>query len=305
MKWLIATFAAFVGTASPGVSANVNVAGTPAKFVITALSAQGTSQPAVLEPGDLKVSVDKAPAQVTQTQRLTDNLADLQLFILMDDSTRSTGLGVHLSELKAFVESLPPSTQVAIGYMRNGTAGMVQPFTTDHEKAAASVRLPLSLPGINASPYFALSDLAKHWPSKETSDRRVVLMLTDGVDRYYGNWEVDDPYVDEAIHDSLKNGLLVYSIYIRDAGLYDRGNQTTLFAQSRLDQVTGETGGHAYFQEFTDPVSITPFLKNLRTRLDNQYLISIEAPRTGVQPLKVQTEVPGVKIEAPKHIDVR
>src|SRR5208283_1076941 len=174
---------------------------------------------------------------------------------------RSSSLGIQLPELKRFVESLPATTQVAIGYMRNGSFGLVQGFTADHQKAAGSLRLPLSIPGENGSPYFALSDLAKHWPSKESTDRRAVLMLTDGVDRYYGGAVMDDPYVDAAIQDSLKEGLLVYSIYLGGAGLYGRSQWETNFAQSRLGEVSEETGGHAYFQEFTDPVNIAPFLK--------------------------------------------
>jgi hypothetical protein len=230
----------------------------------------------------------------------------MQLFILLDDSTRSFSLGTHLPELKAFVESLPASTVVAVGYMKNGTFGLVQPFTADHEQAASSLRLPEAIPGGNGSPYFALSDLAKHWPSKQPTDRRVALMLTDGVDRYYGTPTEDDPYVDASIHDSLKAGVLVYSIYLRGAGFYGRGEFGTNLAQSRLIDVSQETGGHAYFEGLTDPVSISQFLKDFEDRLANQYLVTIEdATEKGVQPVKVRTELPGIKIEAPTHVYVR
>ena len=239
-------------------------------------------------------------------ERLVGDSADLQLFILLDDSTRSSSLGIQLPELKRFVESLPATTQVAIGYMRNGSFGLVQGFTADHQKAAGSLRLPLSVPGENGSPYFALSDLAKHWPSKESTDRRAVLMLTDGVDRYYGGAVMDDPYVDAAIQDSLKEGLLVYSIYLRGAGLYGRSQWETNFAQSRLGEVSEETGGHAYFQEFTDPVNIAPFLKDFENRLHHQYLVTVEdLSEKGVQPVKLRTEVPGLKIEGPTRIYLR
>lgn len=275
-------------------------------MVITVLPAKGGGQPASLDARDVKVLQGKKAVPVIRLQRLTLGMADMQLFVLLDDSTRSSSLGNHLSELKAFIESLPPTTQVAIGYMRNGTFGLVQPFTADHEIAASALRLPVAMPGENGSPYFALSDLAKHWPSKESTDRRAVLMLTDGVDRYDESGTIEDPYVDAAVQDSLKDGMLVYSIYLRGAGLYGRSGEVTNFAQSRLIEVSQETGGHAYFEAFTDPVTIAPFLSDFQNRLENQYQVIFEAPNgKGDQSVKVRTEVPGLKIEAPTHIFVR
>jgi hypothetical protein len=299
--------AAALAAAIPGVASSLpNATGAPTQMVITVLPTRSGGEPASLEAKDLKVLHGKAPAPVVRLQRLTGDLADMQLFVLLDDSTRSFSLGNHLSELKTFVESLPATTQVAVGYMRNGTFGLAQPFTTDHQQAASALRLPVAMPGENGSPYFALSDLAKHWPSTESTDRRAVLMLTDGVDRYYETGTIDDPYVDDAIHDALKDGMLVYSIYLRGAGLYGRSGAVTNFAQSRLIEVSEETGGHAYFQGFTDPVTISPFLSDFKNRLDNQYQVTIEVlNKNGDQPVKLRTEVPGLKIEAPTHVYVR
>jgi hypothetical protein len=230
----------------------------------------------------------------------------MQLFILLDDSTRSASLSVQLPALKTFLRSLPSTTQVALGYMRNGTFGLVHAFTADHNQVASSLRLPASIPGENASPYFVLSDLAKHWPSKQSANRRAVLMLTDGVDPYYGAADMDDPYVNAAIHDALKEGVMVYSIYLRGAGVYGRSDWVTNFAQSRLVEVSEQTGGHAYSMGLTDPVTITPFLKDFQDRLDNQYRVTIEALNDkGVQPVKLRTELRGVKIDNPTRVYVR
>lgn len=277
-----------------------------AQMVVTAIPAKGANPPAALDRDAITVTLANRPARVLSLLRLAGPLSNMQLFVLLDDSTPASTLGVQIPQLKAFIESLPPSTQVAVGYMRNGTFGLVQAFTTDHQKAAQALRLPIAEPGGNGSPYFALSDLAKHWPSPESAGRRVALMLTDGVDRYYGNnGQVDDPYVDASIHDALKNRIVVYSIYLRDAGLYDRGGRTTLFAQSRLQQVSEETGGYAYFQDFTNPVSIAPFLDNLQNRLGHQYQLTIAALKgKGVEPVKVRSEVRGLKIEAPTRVYV-
>jgi hypothetical protein len=99
---------------------------------------------------------------------------------------------------------------------------------------------------------------------------------------------------------------MVYSIYLRGAGLYGRGSWVTTFAQSRLMEVSGETGGYAYFQGMTDPVTISPFLKDFQDRLDNQYRVTFQALQNkGVQPVKLRTELPGLKVEGPTHIYVR
>jgi hypothetical protein len=283
-----------------------NATGVPTQMVITVLPARGGGQPVSLDAKDLRVVSGNVPVPVVRLQRLAGGLADMQLFVLLDDSTRSSSLGNHLSELKTFLESLPPTTQVAIGYMRNGTFGLAQPFTTDHQKAASALRLPVAMPGVNGSPYFALSELAKHWPSNESTDRRAALMLTDGVDRYYDNGTIEDPYVDAAMHDALKDGMLVYSIYLRDAGLYGRSEGVINFAQSRLMEVSQATGGHAYFQGFSDPVTISPFLNDFQDRLANQYQLTIEVlNKNGDQPVRLRTELPGLKIEGPTHVYVR
>lgn len=291
-----------------GLAASALLADTtpvPTQVVITVRPASGHTDQN-LEARDLNVQRGNSRASIARVERLAGDFADMQLLVLLDDSTRSSSLGIHLPELKAFVASLPASTQVAIGYMRNGTFGLAAPFTADHQKAASALRLPESIPGGNASPYFALSDLAKHWPSNEMTNRRAVLMLTDGVDRYYSGAIMDDPYVDAAIHDALKDGVMVYCIYLRGAGLYGRGGFATNVAQSHLIEVSQATGGHAYFQGFTDPVAIAPFLTDFRDRLDNQYLVTIDDLNgKGVQPVKVRTELPGLKIEAPTEVYVR
>jgi len=297
---------AMILAVNPGISAsNSNVTGIPTEMVITVRPTQG-SRLTSLEAGDLTVLRGNTRARVVGLQRLAGDLADMQLFVFLDDSTRSASLGIQLPELKTFLGSLPATTQTAVGYMHNGTFALAQSFTADHRKAGSALRLPVGVPGENGSPYFALSDLVKHWPSRQSTGRRAVLMLTDGVDRYYSTAIMDDPYVDAAIHDALKEGVTVYSIYLRGAGFYGRSGWTTNIAQSRLIEVSAETGGQAYFQDFSDPVAILPFLNDFQDRLENQYKVTIEAlNEKGVQPVKLRTESHGLKIQGPTHIYVR
>jgi len=302
-KWALSGTIALALMASGPAAA---MGAVPAQMVITVSPASGSGPAPVLEAGDVTVLQGNTPDRVIGLQRLAGEQANMQLFVLLDDSTRSSSLGIQLGELKSFLRSLPATTQVAVGYMHNGTYALSQAFTTDHAKAAAALRLPAAIPGENGSPYFALSSLVNHWPSNEATPRRAVLMFTDGVDRYYSSRITDDPYLDAAVHEALKRGVLVYSVYLRGAGLYGLGEWTTTMAQSRLIQVGQETGGYAYFQGFTDPVSISPFLKDLRQRLDNQYQVTIEASNgKGYVPVKLRTELPGLKIVGPTRVYVR
>jgi hypothetical protein len=289
-----------------GISATLpDTTGVSPQMVVTVLKGAGGSRPDNLAPGEITVLMGKTPAPVVHLQRLAGDLADMQLFVFLDDSTRSGSLGTHISELKTFFNSLPATTQVAVGYMRNGTFALSQDFTADHQKAADALRLPMALPGSNGSPYFALSDLVKHWPSTQATGRRAVLMLTDGVDRYYGSSDLDDPYMDAAVNGALRQGVMVYSIYLPGAGAYDRRARVTNIGQSHLIEVGEETGGYAYFLDFRDPVTIAPFLNDLRERLDHQYQVILGSlNEKGIRPVKLRTESPGLKIAAPTRIFV-
>ncbi len=301
---VIATLSAAFFAAQPAISASIGTAPpSSAQIVVTAVPDHGVTPPKNLGPDDISVSIDKTQARVVGSQPLTGDLANMQLFILLDDSTRSSSLSLQLQDLKKFVSSLPPTTQVAVGYMQNGTFSKDQGFTSDHQTAANALRLPYSLPGGNGSPYFALSDLVKHWPSKEVTGRRVVLMLTDGVDRYYGNSVIDDPYVDDAIQDAAKHNVMVYSIYLRGAGSYGRGDWGTNVAQSRLSEVSDQTGGHAYFQDFTDPVSVAPFLADFQNRLGHQYELTVQTyAGHGLQPVEIRSHVRGFRLQGPTRV---
>lgn len=293
---LTAIAAATIATGAPPATGT-----TTGRMVVTVESKSGQTVPD-LQRGDLMAYSGKTRIPVTDIERLDGDKADMQLFILLDDST-SSSLGLYLPELKNFVKALPASTDVAIGYMRNGGFSLVQEFTKNHAAAAEAFRLPGGFPGGNGSPYFVLSYLAKHWPSQDETGRRTVLMLTDGIDRYESNGTLDDPYVNAAIRDVQKQSINVYSIYLRGAGAYPRSDWAIGIGQSRLIQVTNATGGRTYFEALTNPVSLAPFLEDLNVRLSNQYKLTLQlAAARGQQAIRVRTEVPGVKIAAPNSI---
>jgi hypothetical protein len=159
------------------------------------------------------------------------------------------------------------------------------------------------VPGANASPYFCLSWLAKHWPSNDPAARREVIMITNGVDYYDPQFDLEDPYVQSSIRDSLKAGLVVYSIYWQDTGLFNRTGYATNLGQDLLSEVAEATGGELYWIGYSNPVSLTPYFDNFLLRLKNQYELGFNVPLRGkpqVETLKVKVAVPAVKVTAPR-----
>jgi hypothetical protein len=229
----------------------------------------------------------------------------LQLVVLLDDSSRGN-LGLQLNDIRSFLGGLPPTTQVAIGYMRNGTPNLVQNFTNDHAQAAKALRLPQGIAGGNGSPYFCLSDLVKRWPGGDNNVRREVIMVTDGVDRYSGGrFDPENPYVRAATSDAQKAGVIVYSIYYRGAGGFDRSALVTDGGQNYLTQISGDTGGKVYLEGFGNPVSFAPFLSDIQRKLQNQYeLTFVSTAKPGLQSIRVKTNQPNTSLQFPARIPI-
>jgi hypothetical protein len=281
------------------------VAMEPRHLIVTVEPKHGKEVPAinrdeimVYEGHDRDQMTDWIPAQADH--------AGLELFILLDDGS-SVSLGTQLEDIRKFIEAQPASTQIGVAYMQNGTARIVQNLTTDHAAASKSLRLPMGVGGANASPYFALSDLAKRWPPSDA--RHEVLMVTDGIDRYYGTGDLSDPYVQAAVDDSARAGIVVSAIYNPGAGHFGHSYWQTYWGQIYLSQVADQTGGEAYYIGMTGaPVSFAPYLEDLSQRLQHQYLLAfIPKPqkKAGWQKVRLASEVPNVDLVSAGRVYVK
>jgi len=278
--------------------------GVQIQTVVTVTPKSGTTAP-TLTQSQLQASIGGKRSPINNWLPLRGEQSGLQLVVLIDNSARSA-LSLQFNDLKNFIRNLPEGAQIGVAYMQNGSAVIAQNITADHNLAADALRIPSGVPGDNGSPYFCLSSLVKNWPSDNTKDRREVLMITDGVDLYYGRgYDPNDPYVQSAISDSQKAGIIVHSIFYRDAGRFDGGQWTEAGAQNYLLQVSEGTGGRAYWQGFGNPVSFVPFLDDLQRRLANQYELGLLASpknKAGLQPLKLKVTAPGVRVDAAQMV---
>jgi len=291
---------------STGAAAGNSASIKDVKVTVTLLVKKGTTQPS-LTPEDLLVYQNGERRPVIGWQAAGARGAGLDLAILIDDSLVSS-VADQWNDLRKFMSQLPPDTRLEVVYGTHGDATIAQPFTADRELAAKALRLPLGSINGASSIFMSLTDLLRHWPADQ--NRRAVLVVSDGLDLYYGVVDSQaplDPDLTQAIDKAQKTDTAVYTLFANATGLYRRN----LFLRSNgmdcLGLLAESTGGESYFQGFETPVSFAPFLGRLAERLGEQYVLTFRAA-AGNAPrfdrLRVTTEQPGVTIRAPERVFV-
>jgi VWFA-related protein len=258
-------------------------------MTVTVAGKKDTSPPVVTKD-DVEFFLNKQRTQVGHWQHADK----LFLAVLIDDSLRSD-IANQWSDLKAFLTSQPDTTYVLVGYIRNGAVSVAQDFTNDHELAAKALRIPIGGGGAFSSPYLALQDLMKRLPETTANDRRSVLLISSGIDYFRGEFELVDPDLDSTISRAQKENINVWSIYAQDSGHRGRGFFVATRAQSNLSQLSGETGGEAFYLSTSEPVTLKPYFDELTMHLNNQYLLTFNASggqKGRFERTRVATELP-------------
>ena len=279
---------------------------TEGRAVITVLSKRDKAPAPTVSPSDIKIAVNGKPAEVTSLVASQSSNARIEFVILIDDTARSS-LAIQFGDIQQFVRELPPNTRVALGYMNYGSVQMATPLTHNRDAVIKSLRITSGPAYSNGSPYFCLSELAKHWPSSDMKAQREVLMITDGIDDYERRFDPEDPYVQTAIQDATKARLVVYTLYWHGRG--DPGSRSYVGngGQNLLMEVSSATGGYSYWQGFGNPVAFQPFLKDLNQRLRNQYEMTFKAPYSGkdsMLSMRFHLEAKDAKATAPEQVYV-
>ena len=263
--------------------------------------AESKGESSALQPSDLKVEFAGKPVTITSLQALgigNKPGVHTEVALLIDDGLRAN-FGIQLHEVEQFVQNTAsPNTAVGVGYMRNGGVEFPEGFSTEAEKEVKAIRLPISMAGIDGSPYFCLEDLMKKWPA-HPGVARVVLMITSGIDRYNGSvspTNQDSPYVAQAVTDSQRAGVAVYSIYYGRREV--NGELSSFSGQSYLSQVAEGTGGDALNQGTINPVSLAPYFKKFDDELRESYLVTFQTGMTKLERVKVSSNTKAIKVHA-------
>ena len=279
--------------------------GVPVSIVVTLEAKHGKTIPPI-EPEDLAVKQGKDKRPITGLTPLGADNGDMQLLLLIDDSARAS-FDTEIGTLKQFVTSLPPNSEVAVAYMRNGMADVVANFTRDHAAAANSIRLALGAGGADVSPYDSLTDAIKKWPDTGAR-RKAIVMISSGIEGLGGGYTTENPYVNAGIEAAQKAGVVVYTIYSPSVGHSGHSYWRTSWGQNFLSQLSDETGGEFYTIGFGSPVSFQPFLQQISDQLQHQYLLTFVAraeQKSGLQPIKVNVLEKDASIAAPDKVYVR
>jgi len=279
--------------------------GTAVQMVVTVEPKHGNEVPEITQQ-DVIANQGRDRRPVINWTPATGSHAGLELAILIDDES-GLSFGSQIEDIRAFIAEQAPTTQIAVGYMQNGTVFLAQNFTQDHAAAAKSLRLPQGLAGAEASPYFSLSEFVKKWPADPSMPRREVLMITSGIDTFYGGG-YPDPYVDTAVQDAQCAGVVVFSIYTPASGHFGHTYWRIYWGQNYLAQLSEETGGESfYFLGGQAPVAFQPYLTETSEKLAHQFLLTFLAKpqnKAGTEPVKLSSEIKSVDLVAQDKVCV-
>lgn len=291
----IGLVSAMFATTLPAPAKDIQTsAGVPITTVVTANVDDGRRAPEI-QQADVVVKKNKQPLQVLDWVAAKGDRAGLELFIVIDDAS-TTNLGIHLEDLRKFVNAQPETTFVGVAYTRNAVVQVAQELTTDHARAARAFRLPMGSAGAYGSPYLSLNDLMKRWPG--SINRHEVLLVTDGIDRAHRERNaLLNPDVDAAVMAAQRAGTMIHTIYHPGIGHWHRNFFEANSGLNSLAKLSDATGGESYSLGIQGPVSFAPYLENLQKVLDNQYLLTVSArpdKKAGLQYISIRTEVAGV-----------
>jgi hypothetical protein len=197
----------------------------------------------------------------------------MNIAILIQDDLIAR-VGNELGVTRDFIRSLPAGSRVMVGYITSGSLQVRQPFTTDLNRAAGSLRIPIA--STSASPFNpyvevveALKKFDSSWKGPNT-----VLLISDGLDTSHGfdssaaGHTID---IDRAIREAKRRDVAIFSFYAPSVGFTSSSRLAASYGQSSLNRVSEETGGRAFFQGMTSFVTFDSYFNRLRQELNKQY----------------------------------
>ncbi|HKN24787.1 MAG TPA: hypothetical protein VJX72_08070 [Candidatus Acidoferrum sp.] len=266
-------------------------------FTVTAVGKKESAPP--IGKDDVQLFQGKERKQIGDWKKEDQ----LYLAILIDSSI-DTGAGGQWDYLKEFIMAQPASTSIAVGYLQNNTTQVAQDFTPDKAAAVKALRLPLGIGALGASPYLGTLDMLKRWPN--TGPRRSILLITSGIDYFRGGgFGAFYPDLDNVIQRAERQNTNIWSIYYPSSGHRGHSFYLVNYAQNNIDKMSEDTGAESFFLGMGQPVSIKPYLDEITTHLNNQYLLTFAGSggsKGKFQNVKVKTELPDVEFFAPAAV---
>ena len=206
-------------------------------------------------------------------QRTLQTIEPLDLAVLIQDDLVPQ-VGNELGVTRDFIRSLPQGSRVMVGYITAGSLQVRQPFTTDLDKAARSLRIPLgSTASAPFNPYVEVIEALRKFDS-EGGNANAILLISDGLDTSRGFDSTAAGHtldIERAIKEANKRGVSVFSFYAPSVGFTSRNRIAASYGQSSLNRLSNETGGRAFFLGTSGFVTFNSFFAWLRETLNRQY----------------------------------
>jgi hypothetical protein len=194
----------------------------------------------------------------------------LNLAVLVQDDLISQ-VGNELGVTRDFIRSLPSGSRVLVGYITAGTLQVRQPFTSDLDKAASSLRIPVSSTSASAfNPYVEVIEALRNF-NADWKGKNAVLLISDGLDTSRGFDVTSSAHtldLERAIKQANDRNVAVYAFYAPAVGLTSRSRLAASYGQNSLNRLANDTGGKAFFQGTTGFVTFNSYFDRLRRTLN-------------------------------------
>ena len=223
--------------------------------------------------------------------------------LIQEDLAGSFNL--QLKEISEFIRTLPADSRVMVAYLRSGSVDVRQRFTTDLDRAAASLRIVSGSESFAPrSPYGSVDEVLGRFESLPTG-RRAIMLFSDGVDafdRLDTLFPSQSPDLERAILKAQRKGVAIYSFY-NEATYTRSGNSRFVNAgQNSLNKLSQETGGKAFFSGSFAHVSYDQFFKELSGMISRQFALTYLSTdmKKGYYRVEVTSTNPDVTVEHPR-----
>jgi hypothetical protein len=231
-------------------------------FAITAVAFAASATTLTTE-----AAADKGNARNTQVSE------PLNLAVLVQDDLISQ-VGNELGVTRDFIRSLPSGSRVMVGYITTGTLQVRQPFTSDLDKAARSLRVPRSSESASPfNPYVEVIEALRNFDAS-WKGKNAVLLISDGLDTSRGFDITSSGHtmdLERAIKHANDRSVAVYAFYAPSVGLTSRSRLAASYGQNSLARLADDTGGRAFFQGTSGFVTFDAYFERLRRTLNEQY----------------------------------
>ena len=222
--------------------------------------------------GSVGLTSAKSVSTENDRHRL-QGIEPLDLAVLIQDDLVSQ-VSNELGVTREFINSLPGGSRVMVGYITAGALQVRQPFTSDLDKAARSLRMPVS--SISSAPYNPYVEVLEALKKFQSSggNAKAVLLVSDGLDisRGFDSTAAGQTLdLERVIKEAQRRNVSVFSFYAPSVGLTSRSHLAASYGQSSLNRLADETGGKAFFQGITGFVTFDSYFDRLREALNRQY----------------------------------